>query len=144
MSRTAKTVATACAMGAMLLAGGCLTIGDEESAILHIELYWDEEPGLPDFEPGSCHSADVNRIDWSLRDENGDEVVGDRDDCRNAIEIIDLPPGEYSLYIEGFRQTGTDPLTGDPILTRLWVETCTQMRILRFDEGYYCDIDPED
>jgi hypothetical protein len=143
MIRTAKTVAIAIATGAMLVAGGCLTIGDDEEAILHIELYWDEKPGNPDFEPGSCHSADVHRIDWALIDEEGDEVVGERDDCRNAIEIIALPPGEYSLEISGQRETGVDAL-GNPIYTTLWYEVCTEMRILRFDEGYYCDIDPED
>ncbi len=116
------------ALGAAL--GGCLTVGDDEPAILAIDLYWDEEVGTTDFIAGTCHSAGVERMDWSLRDEDGREVAGREESCADTIDIIDAVPGEYELKIQGYDENGDE----------YWKVTCTGLLVLRFNMIYACNI----
>src|SRR5688500_16607325 len=55
------------------LSSSCLTVADDEGPILSVELYWDEEADSG-FEGGTCESAGVDEMEWTLLDENGDEV----------------------------------------------------------------------
>jgi hypothetical protein len=111
--------------------GGCLTVGDDEGAILRIELYWDERVGSSNFEGGTCHSAGVEDIDWALLDQDGEEVAGDGGSCANRIDVLGSVPGEYVLEITGHDESG-DPK---------WHVRCSELLVLRFDVAYRCDVD---
>jgi len=126
----------AVALCSMALLSGCLTVADDEGPILSVELYWDEEPGSG-FEGGTCESADVEEMEWTLLDDNGDEVQtslsGDRDSihhCYNAIDILGLDPGTYRLEITGYDSDGN----------ARWSETSGELQVLRFDVSYRFDI----
>lgn len=123
----------------VLMAGlaGCLTVADDEGPILSMELFWDEETGN-DFSGGTCDSADVDRMAWTLLDADGDEVASHTDEtdadsqpCFNAIDIIDPGPGNYELEISGLDDDGRE----------LWTATCSDMDVLRFDVSYNCEIE---
>ena len=123
----------------LLLTTSCLTVADDEGPILSVELYWDEEPGSG-FEGGTCETAGVDAMEWSLLDEQGDEVQtnvgGGRDafhDCYNAIDILSLPPGTYRLEISGYEQV-------DNTRQLRWSETSGELKVLRFDVSYRFDI----
>jgi hypothetical protein len=118
------------------LSSSCLTVADDEGPILSVELYWDEEADSG-FEGGTCESAGVDEMEWTLLDENGDEVQtslsGDRDSihpCYNAIDILGLDPGTYRLEITGYDENE---------LPR-WTETSGELQVLRFDVSYRFDI----
>ena len=120
----------------LLLSSSCLTVADDEGPILSVELYWDEEPG-GGFEGGTCESADVEEMEWTLLDQNGDEVQtslsGHRDSvhlCYNAIDILGLEPGTYRLEITGYDDAGN----------ARWMETSGELQVLRFDVSYRFDI----
>ena len=111
-------------------ATGCLTVGDDTGPILHIELFWDERTGSDSFRGGTCHSADVDTMDWSLRDERGREVAGRDERCADAIDVIDMLPGEYELVVKGYDEDEQE----------LWDVTCTGLLVLRFDMAFACDV----
>lgn len=121
-----------CALALLGLAG-CLTVGDDQGAVLRIELFWDERVGTSEFHGGRCHSAGVERMDWSLHDENGEEVAGNEEVCADTIEVLKSVPGEYELSITGYDDTGDEQ----------WRGKCTKLLVLRFDVGYRCDIEAE-
>lgn len=111
----------------------CLTVGDDQGAVLRIELFWDERVGTSAFDAGTCHSAGVERMDWSLHDENGEEVAGNEEVCADTIDVLDSVPGEYELSITGYDDNGDEQ----------WRGKCTKLLVLRFDVGYRCDIDAD-
>ena len=111
----------------------CLTVGDDQGAVLRIELFWDERVGTSAFHAGTCHSAGAERMDWSLHDENGDEVAGNEEVCADTIDVLDSVPGEYELTITGYDKNGDEK----------WRGKCTKLLVLRFDVGYRCDIDSD-
>jgi len=113
-----------------LAASGCLTVGDDSGPILHVELFWDERVDSESFRGGTCHSADVYDMDWSLLDAQGREVAGDDEPCANAIEVFDMLPGEYELEIKGY----------DRDRNETWSVTCSGLLIARFDSDWACDI----
>lgn len=114
----------------VLGASGCLTVGDDTGPILHIELFWDERTGSSSFLGGTCHSADVDAMDWALRDADGREVAGQSEVCADAIEIGDMLPGEYELDVKGFDAAGVE----------LWSVTCSGLLVVRFDMAFACDV----
>lgn len=121
----------------LLLTSSCLTVADDEGPILSVELYWDELEG-DGFEGGTCQSAGVAKMEWTLLDEDGDEVqtsLSDRDtvhDCYDAIDILGLDPGTYRLEITGY--DGRNPMRA------LWSETSGELNVLRFDTSYSFNI----
>jgi len=139
MAITVRHGVVAAFFSLLLLTTSCLTVADDEGPILSVELYWDEEPGTG-FEGGTCETAGVDAMEWSLLDANGDEVQtnagGGRDaihDCYNAIDILGLDPGTYRLEISGYQQVGNTP-------ERRWNETSGELKVLRFDVSYRFDI----
>ena len=125
-----KLTAGALLVGVMLSATGCLTVGDDTGPILHVELFWDERPASTSFRGGTCHSADVYDMDWSLKDEQGREVAGQDEVCADAIDVVDMVPGEYSLDVKGYDRAGTE----------IWSVTCSGLLVARFDAAWACDV----
>lgn len=120
------------------LASSCLTVADDEAPILSVELYWDEKPGSG-FVGGTCETAGVDRMEWTLLDADDRKVdsnVGRRgasDLCYNAIDFLDLEAGTYRLEIVGYDEDDE----------QRWMETSGELKVLRFDVSYRFDI-PED
>lgn len=121
-----------CALASFAL-GACLTVGDDQGAVLRIELFWDERVGSSSFHGGTCHSAGVERMDWSLRDDSGAEVAGNEEVCADTIDVLDSVPGRYELSITGYDENDDEK----------WRAKCTELLVLRFDVGYRCDIDAD-
>lgn len=97
---------------------------------MSIELFWDERPDGSGFIGGTCESAGVATMSWSLRNSNGKEVASRKEACANGIDVVDPKPGTYHLQITGKDQDD------NPV----WSATCTGLSVLRFDVGYECDI----
>ncbi len=125
------------ALGLLLAtaSSGCLDFTSQQNTVMSVDLYWDEQTASGDFSGGTCKSAGVSTISWTLtRADNGDEVASNKDmskKCVNGIDFIDQPAAQYTLKI-----TGQDA-NGDT----LWNATCKGLAVLRFDVGYECDID---
>ena len=69
-------------------------------------------------------------MDWSLEDAEGQEVAGRGEVCADAIDVLDMLPGEYSLAVKGY----------DPADAELWSITCPKLLVLRFDAAWACDV----
>lgn len=125
----------ALALGLALLAAGCLTFARGDGPLMAIELFWDEDedPATDDadnFEGGFCATADVERMEWALYDEDGDLVDAREEDCADAIDVIEPKPGVYQLEVTGYDDDGD----------ARWGVCCEVLRVLRFDVAYACDI----
>ena len=116
----------------LLLSSSCLTVADDEGPILSVELYWDEEPDNG-FVAGECETAGVETMEWHLLDADGEEVEtnisGTRESehpCYNAIDILGLEHGTYTLEISGYDNDGN----------KRWTQTSAPLKVLRFDVAY--------
>jgi hypothetical protein len=107
---------------------------------MSVELCWDEQPGkgfvganCASTRGGTCAAAGVTTMTWSLKNQNGDEVAGQTEDCSNGIDFFDPKPGEYTLDVKG---TNKDK-------SQTWkAATCKGLVVLRFDVGgYECNVD---
>lgn len=136
--------------------GGCLTVSDDEGPTLSIEIFWDDEPETTAFQGEDCYGARVDRMEWALwqgsdqpcstadleegvcrrADPDVDTVSSfsvwatDETNCRNAIDVIDAPPGTYELDLTGIDEDGVP----------MWQATCAGLTVLRFDVAYECDV----
>ena len=122
-----------CAVALVLAtaASGCLDFTDDEGPVMSIELFWDEQPDAADFSGGTCRSAGVRKMQWSLV-RNGEKTPAAEGDepCANGIDVLDPAPGDYELHITGRDDEGN----------RVWGATCVGLSVLRFDDGYECDV----
>ena len=135
---------------------GCLTVSDDEGPTLSVEIFWDDEPDSSEFQGEDCFGARVDRMEWALwqgSDETcttGDAAAGkcrradadtdgvksfwvwaqDDDNCRNALDVIDAPPGTYELDLTGIDTAGAPK----------WKATCSGLTVLRFDVAFECDV----
>lgn len=149
------TLTLAC-IPALAFMPGCLTVSDEEGPTLSVEIFWDDEPGSDAFQGEDCFGARVDRMQWALwqgsdepcsssdvaegvcrradPDTDGAESfrlwVDDEDNCRNAIDVIDAPPGTYELDLTGVDEDNVPQ----------WQATCSGLTVLRFDVAYECDV----
>jgi hypothetical protein len=111
---------------------GCLDLSGHQAVVMSLNLAWDEDTQTSDFQSGTCNSAGVKSMTWSLtRSDTKEEVASNTEPCANGIDVIDPSPAEYTLKV-----TGTDS-NGDT----LWHSTCKGLRVLRFDVSYDCDVD---
>ena len=128
--RAAERTFLALSALAPLALGACLTVGNDAGATLGIDVYWDESVGSSKFHGGTCHSAGVEDMDWSLRDEDGVEVAGNAERCADTIDVLSSAPGEYELNITGYDKNGDEK----------WRMKCTELLVLRFDVTYRCNV----
>jgi hypothetical protein len=113
-------------------ATSCLSV-DNEGPILSVELYWDERTDSSGFRGGDCRSADVGDMEWTLYRLEGDDMVeleSIEQECTNAIDFGDPPPGDYQLSVTGFDAQGRT----------VWNDDCSPLTVTRFDVVYECDI----
>lgn len=129
---------------ALTLAVGCFGSSDDpapmesdageigDSRTLGIELFWDGDPSPDAFLGGTCASAGVVGMSWSLTASDGLEVAGRQDQsCRDRIEITDVEPSDYTLEVTGF----------DADAHEAWYTLCTGIvKGEGADEPYICDI----
>lgn len=125
MGRASVTLLAALALSL----GGCI-LNDRDESILSIELLWDERTD-EGFTEGTCRSADVDWMVWSLLDADGREIADGDEECAEFIDIFNLPPGGYALVIDGF--------TAD--YTPLWSTRCEGLELRRFDTLFVCDVE---
>lgn len=130
-------------IGSCLGAVGCVSTGSDGSSEVHlaIDLYWEELEEGDGSE--SCESTGIQYTQWRLLDADGETVAchpTDDDggcldepahDCSDVIEAV-LPPGEYSLELDGYRPGCRTPE---------WHALCESIFLDRFDEQYACLID---
>jgi hypothetical protein len=109
--------------------GGCL-LDDDEDSVLSIELLWDERPG-PDFAEGTCSSAGADWMIWSLLDADGAEIAFGDEECAEFIDVFNVPPGDYTLEIDGF----------DADDEALWSTACEGLELRRFNSLFVCDVE---
>ena len=152
----APTLAPLLALISLPFIPGCLTVSDDQGPTLSVEIFWDDEPDSSDFQGEDCFGARVDRMEWALwqgsnetcsagnaaagkcrpADPDVDDVKSfwpwaqDDDNCRNALDVIDAPPGTYELDL-----TGLD-IDGAP----KWKATCSGLTVLRFDVAFECDV----
>lgn len=149
--------ATLATLVTIAFAPGCLTVSDDQGPTLSVEIFWDDEPDSSDFQGEDCYGARVDRMEWSLWQGSnetcsaGDAAEGlcrradpdvdgarsfwlwaeDNDEnCRNAIDVIDAPPGTYELDLTGIDEDGAPK----------WQATCSGLTVLRFDVAFECDV----
>jgi hypothetical protein len=144
------------ALVSLSLTPGCLTVSDDEGPTLSIEIFWDDEPDSSDFQGEDCYGARVDRMEWALWQgsddacSSADQAAGecrranreldgvdtfrrwarDEDNCQNAIDVINAPPGIYELDLTGIDEDGVPA----------WQATCAGLTVLRFDVAYECDV----
>ena len=134
---------------------GCLTVSDDQGPTLSVEIFWDDEPDSSDFQGEDCFGANVDRMQWELwqgsnetctsgaatagkcRRADADSGVKsfwtwaqDEDNCRNALDVIDAPPGTYAIDLTGLDADGAPK----------WKATCSGLTVLRFDVAFECDV----
>jgi hypothetical protein len=125
-----RALTCALALGLVVAASGCLDFSDNNGPIMSIELFWDERPDTAAFVGGTCESAGVSTMNWTLLDAQNRNVASANQPCTNAIDVHDPKPGTYRLKITGQDADGND----------VWRASCTGLNVLRFDVGYECDI----
>lgn len=115
-----------------LTATGCVLGDDTDGPILAVDLSWDRAASAR-FSPGSCESAGVIWMNWTLRDSDGEVRDDSGDDgvpCESGFNFFGLRPGVYELEVEG--------LVDDDVVT--WSERCSDLRLDRFDKLYSCRV----
>jgi hypothetical protein len=123
-----------CAIAVLLAtwSSGCLDLSGHQANVMSLNLNWDEATTTSKFAPGTCKSATVDSMTWSLtRADTGEEVANNTEPCANGIDVIDPSPADYTLKITGNDKSGS----------ALWHSTCKGLRVLRFDVSYDCDVD---
>jgi hypothetical protein len=117
------------------LAAGCLDFNGRGATILRIDLLWDEDTASSGFSPGTCRSAGVANVTWSLTDsDTGKEIDSSNGSvsCINGLDWQDPHPGDYTLKVTGSDKDGA----------MLWKATCKGLAGgLRFDAAYWCEVD---
>lgn len=120
---------------ALFGASGCVLGRNSDDPVLSVDLLWDES-ATTRFSEGTCDSADVSWMTWTLRDADGKTIrKNDKDDtdCQPGFDFFDLEPGTYSLTITGY----------DADDKPLWASKCTKLTLDRFDTLYECQIDQD-
>jgi hypothetical protein len=132
----AKRSRTGAALASLVLwsttAAGCVLGDDTDGPVLAVDLKWDRSPSER-FSEGSCDSAGVVWMNWTLRDSDGDALdqsPDDGTDCENGFDFFGLRPGDYALEVEGYDEA--DDL--------VWEGTCQKLRLDRFDKLYTCRV----
>ncbi len=131
------TALAACglALALTLTLPGCLGSSNSSRPVLSVDLMWDDNTSPTAFNAGSCQSAGVANVVWTLT------KVGEKtpakaspsggESCENGFDFFDLPPGTYDLTITGYDSSDTD----------VWKTTkCTGLRIEAFDDAFRCDM----
>lgn len=124
--------------GMALSVSGCVLGRNSDDPVLSIDLLWDES-ATSRFSEGSCDSADVAWMEWTLKNKSGKTVRKhdeDDTDCQPGFDFFDLEPGTYSLTVQGYAE-----IDGKDVLT--WESKCTQLSLDRFDTLYECRVEQE-
>ncbi|HEX2679249.1 MAG TPA: hypothetical protein VHM19_21510 [Polyangiales bacterium] len=121
------------AVASILGATGCLVGNSSGEPVLAVDLYWDENPKADRFSEGTCESAGVVTMDWTLIDKHTKKkVVSANDvDCQDGFNFEQVGPGNYQLKISGYDDNDQE----------LWSTTCDDLTLDRFDSVYSCDVD---
>jgi hypothetical protein len=137
----AKVAQYAIALALAAAASGCFDFSGTGGPLMSIELCWDEKPGTGfvgsdcvNTGQGTCESAGVTNMKWSLTRADNGEVVAQsvaNAKCKSGMDVVDPAPGRYTLSISGTDKDGTVA----------WKSSCKGLDVLRFDIGYECNVD---
>ncbi len=119
----------------ILGASGCIVGNDSGPPVLAVDLFWDENPKADRFSEGTCQSAGVTSMDWTLTNSATKKTViastSGGVDCQDGFNFEKLGAGDYTLTVTGY----------DAKDKPLWTSTCTNLTLDRFDANYACDVD---
>jgi hypothetical protein len=119
--------------GMLMSTAGCVLGRNSDDPVLSVDLLWDKSE-TSRFSEGTCESADVAWMEWTLKDKGGDVVRrNDKDDtdCQAGFDFFDLDPGTYTLTVTGY----------DEADEARWASKCTGLTLERFDTLYECEIE---